>query len=78
MNGVVCVCDRSFVSEKETCLAWHFRDADPDFAFSQAMEARQHLEQALMETPLEVGILQYILCMCVCVCVTKKIWFCRS
>eukprot|EP00871_Galdieria_phlegrea_P004938 jgi/Galph1/5445/GphlegSOOS_G4068.1 len=44
----------SFISEKETSITWHFRDADPDFSFSQAMEARQHLEQALLETPLEV------------------------
>ncbi|GJQ12397.1 hypothetical protein GpartN1_g4188.t1 [Galdieria partita] len=51
----------SFMSEKETCLTWHFRDADPDFAFSQAMEARQHLEQALMETPLEILMGQKIL-----------------
>ncbi|EME30539.1 alpha,alpha-trehalose-phosphate synthase (UDP-forming) [Galdieria sulphuraria] len=51
----------SFISEKETCLTWHFRDADPDFAYSQAMEARQHLEQALMETPLEILMGQKIL-----------------
>lgn len=44
----------SFISVKESALTWHFRDADPDFAFSAAQDARQALDDILMNSPMEV------------------------
>lgn len=44
----------SFISVKESALTWHFRDADPDFAFSAAQDARQALDEVLFGSPMEV------------------------
>lgn len=35
----------SFLEVKDSCLAWHYRDADPDFGLSQAKNLHQHLDQ---------------------------------
>lgn len=44
----------SFISKKRSALTWHFRDADPDFAFSAAQDARQALDEILFGSPMEV------------------------
>lgn len=44
----------SFISKKRSALTWHFRDADPDFAFSAAQDARQALHDILFGSPMEV------------------------
>jgi trehalose 6-phosphate synthase/phosphatase len=44
----------SFISVKESALTWHFRDADPDFAYSAAQDARQALDEVLFNSPMEV------------------------
>jgi len=44
----------SFVVDKESSVTWLYRDADNNFAFTQAKEARQRLEEILGGSPLEV------------------------
>lgn len=44
----------SFVVDKESSVTWLYRDADSNFAFTQAKEARQRLEEVLGGSPLEV------------------------
>jgi trehalose 6-phosphate synthase/phosphatase len=44
----------SFISVKDSALTWHFRDADPDFAYSSAQDARQALDDILLGSPMEV------------------------
>lgn len=44
----------TFVETKESAYSWHFRDADPDFAGSRALDARSALESIVAGTPLEV------------------------
>lgn len=51
----------SFVTTKESAYSWHFRDADPDFAGSRALDARNVLEQIVVGSPMEVLMGQKIL-----------------
>ena len=51
----------SFVETKESAYSWHFRDADPDFAGSRALDARSALEQIVAGSPMEVLTGQKIL-----------------
>ncbi len=51
----------SFVETKESAYSWHFRDADPDFANSRALDARSALEQIVAGSPMEVLMGQKIL-----------------
>lgn len=44
----------SFISTKESALTWHFREADPYFAYAAAHDARQTLDEILTGTPMEV------------------------
>lgn len=44
----------SFVEEKTTSLAWHYRLVDPGFGAWQSRELRMKLLEALAQSPLEV------------------------
>jgi trehalose 6-phosphate synthase/phosphatase len=44
-------CSQSFVEEKSTSLAWHFRNADPDFAFVRLQELKEELQEIMMAEP---------------------------
>lgn len=44
----------TFISEKESAVSWHFRDANPDFAMSRVHDAKQALDQLLKKSPMEV------------------------
>lgn len=35
----------SFLEVKDSCLAWHYRDADPDFGMSQAKSLHQRFDE---------------------------------
>ncbi len=51
----------TFVTAKESAYSWHFRDADPDFAGSHALDARSVLEEMVSGSPMEVVMGQKIL-----------------
>lgn len=67
----------SFLEMKDSCLSWHYRDADPDFGMTQAKNLHQHLDQVHwlvgghrdetrdLEAELTLGA--PLVCMCVCV-----------
>jgi trehalose 6-phosphate synthase/phosphatase len=42
------------IEEKSACIAWHFRNADPEFGARQAHELRMLLGDALSNQPFEV------------------------
>jgi trehalose 6-phosphate synthase/phosphatase len=44
----------SFVEEKSTCVAWHYRAADAEFAEHQAKELHVHLRDMLSNVPVEI------------------------
>lgn len=44
----------SWVEDKDTGLAWHFRMADPEVGNRQARELRLHLAEATSQLPVEV------------------------
>lgn len=44
----------SHIEEKETCVVWHYRLADSDFATSQAQVLGESLQQMLAKTSLSV------------------------
>ena len=44
----------SLVEEKETCVAWHYRAAEPHFAEQQVRELRSHLLPLLSNEPVEI------------------------
>jgi trehalose-6-phosphatase len=64
----------SFLEMKDSCLSWHYRDADPDFGMTQAKNLHQHLDQVGLHTTdtdkrhggMEAGssLVLYV-CMCV-------------
>lgn len=41
-------CYGSFIEEKETALVWHYRNAEPDFAFVRANELKEELTEFLL------------------------------
>lgn len=41
-------CYGSFIEEKETSLVWHYRSAEPDFAFVRANELKEELTEFLV------------------------------
>lgn len=43
----------SFLEMKDSCLSWHYRDADPDFGMTQAKNLHQHLDQVLCRVETE-------------------------
>lgn len=44
----------SHVEKKETCIVWHYREAEQDFASQQAHELGATLQQSLAKTPFSV------------------------
>ncbi|KAI5661930.1 hypothetical protein M9H77_21253 [Catharanthus roseus] len=52
--------DGSCIEMKESALVWQYRDADPDFGFSQAKEMLDHLESVLANEPVAVKSGQFI------------------
>jgi trehalose 6-phosphate synthase/phosphatase len=44
----------SHIEEKETCIVWHYREAEQKFATSQAQALGESLQQMLAETSLSV------------------------
>ncbi len=42
-------CNGSFIEEKNASLAWHFRNADPDFAFVRSQELKEELKEILSD-----------------------------
>jgi trehalose 6-phosphate synthase/phosphatase len=44
----------SFIEDKTASVAWHYRDADPEFGWLQANELRLHLMGALSNLPVAV------------------------
>ena len=46
--------DGSFVELKDSALAWHYGDADPEFGSTQAKELLDHMESVLANEPVEV------------------------
>ena len=47
-------CAGSFVEEKKSTLAWHYRNTHPDLGFSRSRELRNNLLQLTGNTPLQV------------------------
>jgi trehalose 6-phosphate synthase/phosphatase len=47
-------CAGSFIEEKKSTLAWHYRNTDPDLGFSRSRELRNSLLQLTGNTPLQV------------------------
>lgn len=52
--------DGSCVEVKESALVWQYRDADPNFGYSQAKEMLDHLESVLANEPVAVKSGQFI------------------
>ncbi|MBF0121050.1 MAG: bifunctional alpha,alpha-trehalose-phosphate synthase (UDP-forming)/trehalose-phosphatase [Desulfobacterales bacterium] len=46
-------CNGSFVEEKNASLAWHFRNADADFAFVRSQELKEELKE-IMSNELQI------------------------
>ncbi|MFW7379275.1 MAG: bifunctional alpha,alpha-trehalose-phosphate synthase (UDP-forming)/trehalose-phosphatase [Oligoflexus sp.] len=44
----------SHIEEKETCIVWHYREAEPKFATNQAQTLGESLQQMLAKTSLSV------------------------
>ncbi|RYZ29842.1 MAG: bifunctional alpha,alpha-trehalose-phosphate synthase (UDP-forming)/trehalose-phosphatase [Chitinophagaceae bacterium] len=47
-------CAGSFIEEKKSTLAWHYRNTHPDLGFSRSRELRNNLLQFTGNTPLQV------------------------
>jgi trehalose 6-phosphate synthase/phosphatase len=47
-------CARSFIEEKKTTLAWHYRNTHPELGFSRSRELRNSLLQLITNTSLQV------------------------
>ena len=47
-------CAGSFMEEKKSTLAWHYRNTHPDLGFSRSRELRNSLLQLTGNTPLQV------------------------
>lgn len=47
-------CAGSFIEEKKSTLAWHYRNTHPDLGFSRSRELRNSLLQLTGNTPLQV------------------------
>jgi trehalose 6-phosphate synthase/phosphatase len=47
-------CAGSFVEEKKSTLAWHYRNTHPDLGFSRSRDLRNNLLQLTGNTPLQV------------------------
>lgn len=47
-------CAGSFIEEKKSTLAWHYRNTHPDLGFSRSRELRNNLLQLTGNTPLQV------------------------
>lgn len=47
-------CAGSFVEEKESTLAWHYRNTHPDLGFTRSRELKNTLLQLITNTPLQV------------------------
>jgi len=44
----------SFIEEKTSCIAWHYRAADPEYGPHQAKELQVHLRELLTNVPVEI------------------------
>ena len=44
----------TYIENKESSLAWHYRDADPHFGAWQAKDIQIHMEDVLSNLPLEI------------------------
>lgn len=47
-------CAGSFIEEKKSTLAWHYRNTHPDLGFSRSRELRNNLLQMTANTPLQI------------------------
>jgi trehalose 6-phosphate synthase/phosphatase len=47
-------CAGSFLEEKKSTLAWHYRNTHPDLGFSRSRELRNSLLQLTANTPLQI------------------------
>ena len=47
-------CAGSFIEEKNSTLAWHYRNCHPDLGFSRSSELQNTLLQLTANTPLQV------------------------
>jgi trehalose 6-phosphate synthase/phosphatase len=47
-------CAGSFVEEKKSTLAWHYRNCHPDLGFIRSRELRNNLLQMAVNTPVQV------------------------
>lgn len=47
-------CAGSFIEEKKSTLAWHYRNCHPDLGFSRSRELQNNLLQLATNTPLQV------------------------
>ena len=47
-------CAGSFIEEKKSTLAWHYRNTHPDLGFNRSRELRNNLLQLTGNTPLQV------------------------
>lgn len=47
-------CAGSFIEEKKSTLAWHYRNTHPDLGFSRSRELRNSLLQLTANTPLQI------------------------
>jgi trehalose 6-phosphate synthase/phosphatase len=47
-------CAGSFIEEKKSTLAWHYRNTHPDLGFSRSRELRNNLLQLTANTPLQI------------------------
>jgi trehalose 6-phosphate synthase/phosphatase len=47
-------CPGSFIEEKRSTLAWHYRNTHPDLGFVRSRELRNTLLQLVTNTPLQV------------------------
>jgi trehalose 6-phosphate synthase/phosphatase len=51
LDNYVVRCNASFIEEKETSLAWHYRNADSDFAFIRSRELLEELSDLATQLP---------------------------
>ncbi len=54
MQLFVSRCAGSFIEEKKSTLAWHYRNCHPDLGFSRSRELQNNLLQLTANTPLQV------------------------
>jgi trehalose 6-phosphate synthase/phosphatase len=47
-------CAGSFIEEKRTTLAWHYRNTQPDLGFTRSRELLNSLNQLTQNTPLQI------------------------